>query len=146
MREPVFGGPVYQLMAAQQGTEHAAVQAASSIVTTPSCDLEKTGPPRPLHRTRRKNTHPSKSAMLLRAIHHRKRLLTVRTSDWRAAGKISGVDHHIAPLSETTVLVQSEPLHGCKVSDIDHNLKTFLGLQPPKKPYRKGPLSPPQAD
>ena len=75
--------------------------------------------------------------MLLRDHSPRKRLPTMCTSDWRAAGKISGVDHHIAPLSETTVLVQSERLHGRKVSDIDHNLKTFLGLQPPKKPYQR---------
>jgi hypothetical protein len=31
-------------------------------VTTPSCDLEKTLPPRPLRRTRCRNTLPSKSA------------------------------------------------------------------------------------
>jgi hypothetical protein len=44
------------------------------------------------------------------AILHRERLLTVRASGCRAADKILGVDHHIAPPGEepTTVLVQSD--------------------------------------
>jgi hypothetical protein len=43
-------------------------------------------------------------------IHHRKRLLTVRARDWRAADKISGVGHHIAPPVAFNFLRNGEPL------------------------------------
>jgi hypothetical protein len=52
------------------------------------------------------------------AILHRQRVLTVRASGWRAADKILGVDHHIAPFGQkpTTVLVQSDTraTRGCQ--------------------------------
>ena len=56
--------------------------------------------------------------------------LTVRASGWRAAHKILGLDHHIAPTGEKpmTVLLQPIWVPGGNVRDIDHNLKTVTHL------------------
>ena len=64
------------------------------------------------------------------AILHRQGVLTVRASGWRAADKILGVDHHIAPLGQkpTTVLMQSDTSSRRDVSDNNHNLKTVTRL------------------
>jgi hypothetical protein len=61
-------------------------------------------------------------------IHHWERLLTVRASGWRAADKISGVDHHIAAKSRRLYSCNLIQIHGGNISDIDHKLKTVTQL------------------